>query len=576
MCAALIFVHATLLVIAALENSATFDEPAHLAAGVEYWRHGDFSVYSLTPPLLRLWAALPAVVAGAAAPDPGHAESQPLRQRHWIYAFEFLAANGTRFETLLKLARLGMIPLSCLGAWIVYRWAFELYGPTAGMAACAMYCFNPSVLAHGSLVTVDAGTTAAMLASSYLWWRFCRIPKPTTWLLACFAVTCAELCKYTAVLLGPMLLSITISSGFIVPGNKAWRRWAALIALFVGVLVLLNAAYGFHGALRPLREFQFDSDLMRTVRQKLPFLPSPAPRLFVEGFDAQKRDSQGAGYQGFLFGQMYFGARWFYYPLALLCKLPLSMIMLIAIAAFSPWVNLRESLKENRGELGLLSALAVFAGAVIFLGDLNIGTRYLLPGFPLAIILISRLWRNRPIGEFAKMQNTPRKLTRLRNVLLALLAVETMLVCPWFLSFINVAAGGSASGWRLLSDSDFDWGQGLIALRRWMHANRQPSITQAYFGLVDPAIYSIQSTPITGEGKGPFVAVSSYYLNGLENRLVIQGSRRAIIRLPYAAALRRRRPVAVIAGTLFIYSRRDVEAAALESLPAIPPASSGF
>jgi 4-amino-4-deoxy-L-arabinose transferase-like glycosyltransferase len=569
-CASLILVHAILLSIAALENSAIFDEPAHLAAGVEYWHHGDFSIYSLTPPLLRLWAALPAVLDGAHAPMPARAAAQPLRQRHWVYAFDFLAANARQFESLLKLARLGMIPLSCFAAWLVYRWAADLYGQSAGLAACAMYCLNPSILANGSLITVDIGTTAAILASAYVWWKFCQAPRPSTWLLACIAVTAAHLCKFTALLLWPMLLAMTLAAAISLPRSKRNRLVAALLALTFAVLFLLNALYGFRGTLTPLRAFHFDSDLMQSVQRTLPLLPSPAPRMFVLGFDAQKYDSQGVGYQGFLFGQVYFGARWSYYPLALLCKLPFVMLILISLAAISPFLVRPVLKKLPGGELSLLLALGVFAAGVVFLGDLNIGTRYLLPAFPLAMILISRLWRedSPPSTTDAREPAAGSRgslLARARNILLLLLATETLLVCPYYLSFVNVAAGGTANGWRLLTDSDFDWGQGLIALRRWMRNNNVTSVTQAYFGFVDPSIYSIRSTPITARSDEPFVAISSYYLNGLENRLVIHGSDRVIIRLPYAAALRRYKPVVVVGDTIFIYSRRDVEFAAAEA-----------
>ena len=64
-CAALILVHALLLTCAARTNSVTFDEFAHLPAGVAYWRHADFSIFDLSPPLLRLVAAAPPTLAGS-------------------------------------------------------------------------------------------------------------------------------------------------------------------------------------------------------------------------------------------------------------------------------------------------------------------------------------------------------------------------------------------------------------------------------------------------------------------------------------------------------------------------------
>ena len=115
-----------------------------------------------------------------------------------------------------------------------------------------------------------------------------------------------------------------------------------------------------------------------------------------------------------------------------------------------------------------------------------------------------------------------------------------------FLTFVNFAVGGPSNGWRLLSDSDFDWGQGLIDLRNWMNDQRVSSVALAYFGFVDPEAYGINFTPIIHPGKERYIAVSSYFLDGLENRIVTGRNshgeiERACLRLRYFK-LQRRRP----------------------------------
>ena len=40
-------------------QSLTYDEPVHIAEGLEAWRHGRFEQYNDHPPLARLWCALP-------------------------------------------------------------------------------------------------------------------------------------------------------------------------------------------------------------------------------------------------------------------------------------------------------------------------------------------------------------------------------------------------------------------------------------------------------------------------------------------------------------------------------------
>ena len=560
--------HASLLIYSAARNSATFDEPAHLAAGVAYWKHHDFSIYNLSPPLLRLWAAIPAVLDGADSPSTKQADLQPPLERHWRYADAFVDANISRFPSLLFAARAGMIFISCVAGWMTYRWAGRLYGPRSATAACAMYCLNPSILANGALVTTDAGTAAAMLASCWLWWRFCRSPSWSRWILACVAVLAAHLCKFTAILLWPMMLAMAIP---FIRWKSPGRRWllpAAWVVLGVSTLVLLNAVYGFGGAGRPIGDFNFDSSLMRHVQQSLPKgFPSPLPKLLVTGFDAQKSDSE-AGYQGFLFGEIYRGAKWYFFPAALLCKLPIAMLLLCAAAVASKLAP-RGAAPPARGagERSLFLAVAVFAAGVVMLGDLNIGTRYLLPVFPLTIILISRIWSvDRPASA-----KTRSLLPYLRDALLVLLAVETLWVCPRFLTFVNFAVGGPSNGWRLLSDSDYDWGQGLIDLRNWMTEQKNPRIALVYFGFVNPAAYRIKFEPLINSQDAQYVAVSSYFLDGLQNRVWISSTERRWMSLGYYRQLQTKTPVAVVGHTIFIYSRDDIDAAAREFLLSPPP-----
>src|SRR5208283_119422 len=130
----------------------------------------------------RLLQALPAVLSGAVVPPTATADKRAIVQRHWYYLDDFLYANLDRFAHYLILARLTVIPLSLLGLWICYRWAWQLYGRSAGLAAGAIYCLCPSLLAHGSLATTDMAATTTVLASVWLWWRFCRAPSAGRWI----------------------------------------------------------------------------------------------------------------------------------------------------------------------------------------------------------------------------------------------------------------------------------------------------------------------------------------------------------------------------------------------------------
>ena len=42
-------------------QSLTYDEPVHIAEGLNAWRYGRFEQYNDHPPLARLWCALPLI-----------------------------------------------------------------------------------------------------------------------------------------------------------------------------------------------------------------------------------------------------------------------------------------------------------------------------------------------------------------------------------------------------------------------------------------------------------------------------------------------------------------------------------
>src|SRR4029078_4494279 len=126
---------------------------------------------------------------------------------HWNYGEEFLRANRQRYHGLFVMGRCTMIPISCAGLWILWKWASELLGSTAGLASAAIWTFEPDVLAHGSIVGTDMGTAVAVLLACWAWWRSCQ--QPTRWrmLHAALAVAIALLCKFTALIVFPMLIA---------------------------------------------------------------------------------------------------------------------------------------------------------------------------------------------------------------------------------------------------------------------------------------------------------------------------------------------------------------------------------
>ncbi len=303
----------------------------HLAAGVAYWRRADLSIYSLSPPLLRDWAAVPAVLDGAKAPDPAASHDYEVGMRHMAYVDDFLDANWNTFEHLLFVSRMGMIPISCLTALLIFTWARDLFGALSGLAAwrdvllqsvdsCARVagdngCGDDADDDLGGVVVVEIlpasdGREMAVGLPGGAGRAFVQIHGG-----AAVADDAGD---------GD---SVRFARG------KRWKTyfWAWAAAMPV-TLLLINASYGFVDSFRPLGSFAFDSGMMISIQHHLPAgFRVPIPGVMLEGFDAQKYDTS-LGYPAFLWGTVYRGVRWYYYPAALLCKTPVALMALMLAA----------------------------------------------------------------------------------------------------------------------------------------------------------------------------------------------------------------------------------------------------
>jgi hypothetical protein len=84
----------------------------------------------------------------------------------------------------------------------------------------------------------------------------------------------------------------------------------------------------------------------------------------------------------------------------------------------------------------------------------------------------------------------------LRGCILAAAAVagvawtgwSALTVWPHALCYVNELWGGTAGGYRLVNESNYDWGQGLKELADWQRAHAPEGLRVWYFG-TDPTPY---------------------------------------------------------------------------------------
>ena len=157
------------------QKSITFDELAHLTAGVASWTTGDYRLFPQNGQLPQRWAALPLLTGFR---FPTREQSAWWTSDLEAIGYQFLYGVGNAHEELLWRARMMMIPIGVALGGLCYFWARRLFGVAGGLVTLFIFAFSPSMLAHGPLAISDLFAALMFTAASGgFWWTLHR-PAP--------------------------------------------------------------------------------------------------------------------------------------------------------------------------------------------------------------------------------------------------------------------------------------------------------------------------------------------------------------------------------------------------------------
>jgi len=428
--------------------SQTFDEGAHIAAGMEWLERGTYLGEAQHPPLARVASALGPYLAGAR-----------LSKDHDLTLFEQgnVILHSGPYLRMLMLARAGILPFFLLSIVVVWWYARDLGGDLAANAAALLYSNLPPVLAHAGLATTDMPVTAGIAATLMLLQRWLRVPGARTAALLGLAAAVAITAKFSS------LLFLAVAVVVIVAVERRWPwRAAGQAALAVLVCVLsMWAVYRFRfealsgGALDEVSFY---------VRGHAPSLaaylhavPLPMPDLFAGIVQVLMHNAEG--HEAFLLGEYGSQGWWYYFPVAIAVKTPIAFLLLAVASLF---------LVTRRGPF--LAALAIVVACLPV--NVNIGIRHVLPIYPLLAVsagcALAVLWRRGRAG---------------RAIAIAAIVAELFVSArahPDYLAYFNAFAGDAPE--RILLDSNLDWGQDLLRLERRARELKIDAMRTFYFG----------------------------------------------------------------------------------------------
>ena len=460
--------HSVLLAYSAWCHSPTKDEVAHLPAGLAIWKYQDFSLYRVNPPLVRLVAAVP-VLSMDHKEDWHFLDPKSPTRREWAIGRGFMAANGEVSFWLFTVARWACIPFSLLGLWVCYRWGTELGSAGSGLLVASLWCFSPNIMGHGSLITPEiAAVSCGLLAA----WRFSKWQEDASFLnafLAGIALGFALLVKsYWIILFAIWPLLYLLSCLNRSSAKNYWKAASQLALILILGLNLLNLGYLCKGSFAPLEEYDFYSRSLsgdlRIPGQQYPGnrftgtwlgkIPVPLPVDYVQGIDLQKIDFE-VGRWSYFFGEVREpGGWWQYYLVGLFLKVPLATWGLFLMGGVTLF-RMRKSLMWRQ-----LIPLIFPACLLLLIASMQTGMnrhiRYVFPLLPVVYL----------VGAYTIL-----KWKRTAILLVCFTTSSSLSTYPHSLSFFNLSIGGPSQGYRFLIDSNLDWGQDMLFIKKWIYEN---------------------------------------------------------------------------------------------------------
>jgi hypothetical protein len=533
-----------------LGDSTTMDELAHIPAGYSYLSQRDFRINPEHPPLIKDLAALPLLRQDLNFPDKNQPYWEGINEQWW-YGAELLYESGNDIEPILLWSRLPMVLVLVFLGLFLFLWVRELAGNAASLLTLTIFSFSPTFLAHGRLVTTDVAAALGVVMGTYFWLKFLKNPNWKNIILAGLIFGLVMLFKFSLILLLPFFAVITIVAVFLKFKDKGIKQLFlglfkytifALVIFAIGAIFIIWPVYQFHVSNYPIEKQASDTkhlletSPMPTMKNICIWMAErplfrPLAHYLLGLLMATQRTA--AGNTVYFMGMISNTGWWYYFPLVYFLKIPLAFHILTLIALFwvvylikkpfwqKPCSRVAEWIKAHFPEFSMMVFIAIY-WITSLIGSLNIGVRHILPTFPFLYILVS-------LGIIGLIRI--KKERKWPIFLLAILLVwyigTSLATWPYYLSYFNEIGGGKENGYEHVVDSNYDWGQDLKRLKKWLDENNIDKVYLDYFGGSNTRYYLGEKFE-SWQGKnspkdfpkGNYLAVSATLLQGGRGNLV--------------------------------------------------------
>lgn len=552
------------LALSVRQESQTWDEGDHIFAGYMSWTRADFGLNPEHPPLLKLLATAPLLPTPLKVPE---LQQRYFKEEAFLDGKEFLYRNDA--DAILFRTRMAAATLTLLAALLVFVATREMFGSGAAFVALALLVFEPNLLAHGALVTTDAGISCFMFATIYAFYRYAKAPSVWRLLVVGVSAGLALAVKHSGVFVFPMLFLLAVcevvrqrvvargdAETAISSGRRALRFAVSLVAVTVIALAVLWAFYGFRYQARP-EGLQLNPPLAEYAGGLKPHEAwgvstlarwHVLPESYLYGLADVRLTADF--YTSYVLGKTYAHGVWFYFPVVFVIKSTLAFLALLLLAAAAV---LTRRLNRWR-EILFLTVPPAFYFLVAMNAATNIGVRHILPLYVFSSALAG--------GAAWAFIRRNRKWAYAVAALLLFHAGSSAIAFPHYIAYSNELWGGPGNTYRHLSDSNADWGEQLKATKKYLDGRGVKDCWFVYFaeGVAEPVYYGIPCKPLP--------TINTLWLNqrievpaSIDGPVLISASNLSGFEFgpgplnPYEQ-FKQLRPTAVIGGGVFVFDGR--------------------
>jgi 4-amino-4-deoxy-L-arabinose transferase-like glycosyltransferase len=453
------------------------------------WKH-DFGLNPEHPPLVKMVATLPLLFMGLTEP--------PLQNRYFKAEAYFDGRDlifNNNFDQIIFRARMAASIFAVLLALVVFLAIREMFGTGAGFIALILVVFEPNLLAHGAMVTTDTGLACFLIATIYAFYRY--VKRPSLWRVVVMGIAAglAAITKHSAILLLPMVAILAVTellrrrdpatAGAAVPETRlrqALRLGVSMVGATVIAVALMWAVYGFRYQARPAGR-QINPPLAEAIKGVSPFegkviTAAAHGRVLPESWLYGLADVRSVAniWPSYMFGKVYAHGVWFYFPVTLVIKPTLGMLLLLLLTAVAIAIGKFRCWREIR----FLTIPPLIYLLVSMQSMLNIGARHILLVFVFASMLAA--------GAAWSLIRADRRWAYLVTPLLLFHVVSSAMAFPTsYMAYSNELWGGPSATYKYLTDSSTDWGQQLQGTKKYLDQRGVKDCWFAYF--VEPAIH---------------------------------------------------------------------------------------